>query len=71
MSKCVQIVGQGIPVRLSDGDAFQLVERDRDGEYCPKREWRKFYATDYWVKRGGRSAGYATINGPQIIRRGP
>jgi hypothetical protein len=44
--KCVQVVGQGIPVRLSDDDAFQIVRRDFDGEYCPKRvfkEYRKSY----------------------------
>jgi hypothetical protein len=41
--KCVQIVGQGIPVRLSDDDAFQIVERDKDGEYCPKHVWKEFY----------------------------
>jgi len=61
--KCVKIVGQGIPARLSNEDAFQIVERDRDGEYCPKHEWREFYATEYWVARGGRAAGYKSIGG--------
>lgn len=40
MAKCVQIVGQGIPARVSDEDAFQIVDRDHDGQYCPKSVWR-------------------------------
>lgn len=40
MAKCIQVVGQGIPVRMSDEDAFQVVVRDHDGEYCPKSVWR-------------------------------
>lgn len=41
--KCVRVVGQGIPVRLSDADARRLVEVDGDGEYCPKAVWRNHY----------------------------
>lgn len=41
--KCVRVVGQGIPVRMSNEDAFQIVDRDRDGEYCPKDFWRRWY----------------------------
>lgn len=41
--KCVRIVGQGVPVRLSDEDAFQIVERDLDGEYCSKSFWKQWY----------------------------
>ena len=37
MAKCFQVVGQGVPVRMSDDDAFQVVERDHDGQYCSKR----------------------------------
>jgi hypothetical protein len=40
MAKCIRIVGQGVPVRMSDEDAFQVVERDHDGEYCSKAVWR-------------------------------
>ena len=43
MAKCVRIVGQGVPVRYTDEEAFQLVERDGDGEYCSKGSWRKWY----------------------------
>jgi hypothetical protein len=55
--KCVQVVGQGIPVRLTNEDAFQLVERDKDGEYCPKHVWREHWAT----QPGGLSAGFGSI----------
>jgi len=41
MAKCIRVVGQGVPVRLSDEDAFQVVERDRDGQYCPKHEFKR------------------------------
>jgi hypothetical protein len=44
MAKCIQVVGQGIPVRMSDDDAFQVVERDHDGQYCSKNVWRDWYA---------------------------
>lgn len=37
--KCVRIVGQGIPVRLSDEDAHTLVNMG-DGEYCSKGFWK-------------------------------
>ena len=43
MAKCLQVVGQGVPVRMSDDDAFQVVEREHDGQYCPKKLWREFY----------------------------
>lgn len=26
---------------MSDDDAFQVVDRDRDGEYCPKSVWKQ------------------------------
>lgn len=45
MAKCVQVVGQGIPIRVSDDFAIQLVRRDLDASYCPKRVWREFYKT--------------------------
>lgn len=44
MAKCLRIVGQGVPCRMSDDDAFQIVVRDGDGEYCPKKFWRAWYA---------------------------
>jgi len=49
MAKCFQVVGQGIPVRMSDEDAFQIVDRDRDGQYCPKHVWKAHRAS---VKEG-------------------
>jgi hypothetical protein len=44
MAKCFRVVGQGVPVRMSDDDAHQVVVRDGDGEYCSKRFWRTWYA---------------------------
>lgn len=41
--KCVRMVGQGIPARLSDEDARTLVVVDHDGEYCPKHVWKQFH----------------------------
>jgi hypothetical protein len=41
--KCIQVVGQGVPVRLSDADAYQIVVRDHDGDYCPKHVWKQWY----------------------------
>jgi hypothetical protein len=41
--KCVQVVGQGVPIRLSDDEAFQLVHNDKDGEYCSKSFWKSWY----------------------------
>jgi hypothetical protein len=38
--KCVQLVGQGIPVRLSNGEAHRIVA-DHDGYYCPKRAFKE------------------------------
>lgn len=46
MAKCFRVVGQGIPVRMSDEDAFQVVVRDHDGEYCPKRAWKEGRGTE-------------------------
>lgn len=53
MAKCFQVVGQGIPVRMSDRDAFQVVDRDKDGQYCPKHVWKERRASAYEVERGG------------------
>lgn len=41
--KCIQVVGQGIPVRLPDEVAFQVVVREGDGQYCSKSLWREHY----------------------------
>jgi hypothetical protein len=43
-SKCIQIVGQGIPIRVSNADAHQLVAIDKDGQYCPKKVWKAYHA---------------------------
>lgn len=42
--KCVRMVGQGIPVRVSNEDAHQIVEIDKDGEYCSKSFFKQFMA---------------------------
>lgn len=52
MAKCFQVVGQGIPVRMSDDDAFQVVVRDGDGQYCSKTMWRARRASAYCTERG-------------------
>lgn len=42
--KTIRLVGQGCPVRVSDAAAKRIVEKDLDGEYCPKsvyKEWTK------------------------------
>jgi hypothetical protein len=52
MAKCFQLVGQGTPVRMSDADAFQIVNRESDGQYCPKSVWRKERASAYNTERG-------------------
>lgn len=52
MAKCFQVVGHGIPVRMSDADAFQIVERDKDGQYCPKRVWKEERASAFRVEQG-------------------
>lgn len=52
MAKCFQLVGQGVPVRMSDDDAFQIVEREFDGQYCPKSVWKKERASEYRTSRG-------------------
>ena len=42
MAKCIRVI-EGFPVRMSDEDAFQVVVRDGDGEYCSKRFWKAWY----------------------------
>lgn len=51
MAKCFQVVGQGVPVRMSDDDAHQVVVRDHDGEYCPKHVWKAERDSAYRVER--------------------
>jgi len=41
--KCVRIVGQGVPVLLSDDDARRIVEVYHDGEYCKRQFWKDWY----------------------------
>lgn len=41
--KCIQLVGQGVPVRVTDEDAHQIVKLDHDGDYCAKRIWKRWY----------------------------
>jgi len=40
--KCVQIVGQGVPIRVSDKEAAQLVKIG-DGQYCSKSFYKNWY----------------------------
>lgn len=54
MAKCIRVVGQGVPVRMSDADAFQIVERDKDGEYCPKSVVKAERLTAYRIERGDK-----------------
>lgn len=56
--KCVRIVGQGVPVRMSDTDAFTIVHVDKDGEYCSKTFWKQWYDRNkgpraYWSLKDG------------------
>lgn len=44
MAKCIRLVGQGVPVRVTDAEAREIVERDQDGQYCSKSFWRDWYA---------------------------
>jgi len=43
MAKCIRVVGQGVPVRVTDEEAVEIVERDRDGEYCTRAFWREWW----------------------------
>lgn len=41
--KCIRLVGQGVPVRVSNEEAFKIVVLEHDGEYCSKsvyKEWK-------------------------------
>ncbi len=49
--KCVRLVGQGVPTRLSNTEAAAIV-REHDGEYCPKSFYR-----DWWT----RARNYANV----------
>lgn len=40
--RCVRIVGQGVPTRLTDAEAAKVV-RQGDGEYCTKEFWKKWW----------------------------
>lgn len=73
MAKCFRVVGQGVPVRMSDDDAFQIVDRDKDGEYCPKRVWKEERASAYRVERGDnclrKLVGTKISNTPTLARQ--
>lgn len=52
--KCVQVVGQGVPIRVSEDDAQALVNIG-DAQYCPRHVWREFYDhSTFWQEKGGR-----------------
>lgn len=59
MAKCVRLVGQGVPYRFHDEDAFQIVERDKDGEY-----WSKAAFKEHWAKPG--AVEYLAAN-PKVV----
>jgi hypothetical protein len=40
MAKCIEFK-PGWPARMSDEDAFQIVEREHKAQYCPKHVWRQ------------------------------
>lgn len=66
MAKCFQVVGQGIPVRMSDADAFQIVDREYDGQYCPKHVWKEHRASAYNVERGSNCLH--KLSGKNIVK---
>ncbi len=56
MAKCLRVVGQGVPVRVSNEEAFQMVVRDGDGEYCSKsffKNWHRPKTAEAQEIRGG------------------
>lgn len=56
MAKCIQLVGQGVPVRMTDDEAFQIVDREKDGQYCSKNLWREWYAPSKTFPEGREPA---------------
>lgn len=44
--KCIRVVGQGVPCRVTNEVAFRVVDLDKDGEYCSKRFFKEWYAND-------------------------
>jgi hypothetical protein len=66
--KCVRTVGQGVPIRMTDAEARQWVERDHDGEYCKKRFWREWWSNEThrgsWPNAG--SQGYSRLAAANI-----
>ena len=61
--KCVRVVGQGVPVRMPDAEAFALVHIMGDGDYCPKKLWREWYdGNEHYEAQGGRAkCGYFSL----------
>jgi hypothetical protein len=43
VAKCIQ-TAEGV-IRATDDEAFQIVDRDKRGEYCSKSLWRGAIAT--------------------------
>lgn len=68
MAKCFQVVGQGVPVRMSDANAFQIVDRDKDGQYCSKKLWKEHRDGDYCVSEGDN--GLRKLVGSTISKTG-
>jgi hypothetical protein len=66
VAKCIQVVGQGVSVRLSDDDAFQVVDRDRDGQYCAKHYWKGEYDTKSATFPDGRPRRYVRLVGNRL-----
>ena len=40
--KTVKVFGLDIPERLSDENARELVILDKNGQYCPKHEYKEY-----------------------------
>lgn len=56
MAKCIRVVGQGVPARMSNEEAFQWVIRDKDGEYCSKDFYKKWHKLGRFADAEARDA---------------
>jgi hypothetical protein len=60
--KCIRLVGQGVPVRLRNAEADKIVRVDKDGEYCTKRVFKDYGAS--------QNAPPSTIEASERAREG-
>jgi hypothetical protein len=68
MAKCIRVVGQGMPVRMSDEDAFQIVVRDKGGDYIAKCMWRGLTPAPH-VPMRAKLVGRKTVEVATLARR--